>query len=105
MTLPPTFVCAWLSWNLVEQPILSRKASILAAVDRVLEMAAAAIRPYFPRSVSRPTEQSQAVAPGELRVRLRRADRPLSSRAHVQFACLATRQECAYIATTGAAEG
>jgi peptidoglycan/LPS O-acetylase OafA/YrhL len=65
MTLPPTFVCAWLSWNLVEQPILSRKASILATVDRVLEMAAAAIRPYFPRSVSRPTEQSQAVAPGE----------------------------------------
>jgi hypothetical protein len=39
--LPPTFVCAWLSRNLVEQPILSRKTSILAGLDRALEAATA----------------------------------------------------------------
>jgi peptidoglycan/LPS O-acetylase OafA/YrhL len=63
MTLPPTFVCAWLSWNLVERPILSRKTSILAAVDRAID-AAARIRPLFPGRVRQP-DQSQAVAPGE----------------------------------------
>ena len=34
MALPPTLLCAWLSWNLIEQPILSRKKRILAVVDR-----------------------------------------------------------------------
>jgi peptidoglycan/LPS O-acetylase OafA/YrhL len=34
MALPPTVLCAWLSWNLIEQPILSRKKRILARVDR-----------------------------------------------------------------------
>jgi peptidoglycan/LPS O-acetylase OafA/YrhL len=65
MALPPTFVCAWLSWNLVEQPILSRKTSILAALDRALEAVTAAIRPFFPGRVRQPAGQSEAVAPGE----------------------------------------
>jgi peptidoglycan/LPS O-acetylase OafA/YrhL len=64
ITLPPTFACAWLSWNLVEQPILSRKASILAALDRALEAMAATIRPFIPGRV-RQLDQSRAVAPGE----------------------------------------
>ena len=64
MTLPPTFVCAWLSWNLVEHPILSRKTSILAALDRAMEAVEATIRSFFPGRVRRP-DQSQAVAPGE----------------------------------------
>ena len=34
ISLPLTAVCAWLSWNLVEKPILLRKKPILAAVDR-----------------------------------------------------------------------
>jgi peptidoglycan/LPS O-acetylase OafA/YrhL len=63
MTLPPTFVCAWLSWNLVEHPILSHKTSILAALDRAID-AAARIRPLFPGRVRQP-DQSQVVAPGE----------------------------------------
>ena len=54
MTLPPTFAAAWLSWNLVERQILSRKASILAAVDRALEATAATIVPLFPRRVRQP---------------------------------------------------
>jgi len=33
IALPPTLVCAWLSWNCIEQPILSRKTTILAAID------------------------------------------------------------------------
>ena len=40
MTLPPTFVCAWLSWNLVERQILGRKADILVALDRAIEATA-----------------------------------------------------------------
>jgi hypothetical protein len=52
-------------WNLVEQPILSRKTSILAALDRAFEATAAAIRPIFPRRVPQPAKQSQAAAPGE----------------------------------------
>ncbi len=34
VSLPLTAVCAWLSWNLIEKPILVRKKPILAAVDR-----------------------------------------------------------------------
>lgn len=64
MSLPPTFVRAWLSWNLVERPLLSRKTSILAALDRALDAAAATIRPFFPRRVSQ-RDQSEAVARGE----------------------------------------
>jgi peptidoglycan/LPS O-acetylase OafA/YrhL len=33
MALPPSLLCAWLSWNLIEQPILARKKLILAKVD------------------------------------------------------------------------
>jgi peptidoglycan/LPS O-acetylase OafA/YrhL len=64
MALPPTFACAWLSWNLVERQILSRKAIILAALDRALEAAAAMIAPFFPRRVRQP-DQSEAIASGE----------------------------------------
>ncbi len=35
VSLPLTAVCAWLSWTLIEKPILIRKKPILAAVDRV----------------------------------------------------------------------
>jgi peptidoglycan/LPS O-acetylase OafA/YrhL len=65
MALPPTFVCAWLSWNLVEQPILSRKTSILAALDRALEAVTAPFRRFFPGRVRQPAGQSEGVAPGE----------------------------------------
>jgi peptidoglycan/LPS O-acetylase OafA/YrhL len=34
MALPPSLLCAWLSWTFVERPILSRKKLILACVDR-----------------------------------------------------------------------
>jgi len=34
LSLPPSAICAWLSWNLIEKPILLRKKPILAAVDR-----------------------------------------------------------------------
>jgi peptidoglycan/LPS O-acetylase OafA/YrhL len=34
IALPATTICAWLSWNLVEKPTLTRKKSIVAAVDR-----------------------------------------------------------------------
>lgn len=64
MTLPPTFASAWLSWNLVERQILSRKASILALVDRALQATAATIGPLFPRRVRR-LGRSGAVPLGE----------------------------------------
>lgn len=35
ISLPLTAVCAWLSWNWIEKPILMQKKPILAAVDRV----------------------------------------------------------------------
>lgn len=35
VSLPLTAVCAWLSWTLIEKPILVRKKPILAAADRV----------------------------------------------------------------------
>jgi peptidoglycan/LPS O-acetylase OafA/YrhL len=47
LTLPPTFVCAWLSWNLVERQILSRKALILAALDHAIETTALRIGAFI----------------------------------------------------------
>jgi peptidoglycan/LPS O-acetylase OafA/YrhL len=44
MALPPSLLCAWLSWNLVEQPILSRKTLILAGVDRACSALAQPVR-------------------------------------------------------------
>jgi len=64
MTLPPTFVCAWLSWNLVERQILGRKAVILGALDRAIEATALRIGPFIPGRV-RGVDRSEAVAPGE----------------------------------------
>ena len=62
--LPPTLVCAWLSWTFVERPILSRKAPILKAVDRAL--AAGVSAGWFSPSAdhTRP-ERPDAVAPAE----------------------------------------
>ncbi len=34
LALPSTVLCAWLSWSLIEHPILARKKDVLAAVDR-----------------------------------------------------------------------
>jgi len=34
VSLPPTLIFAWLSWNLVEKPLLSRKKFILAKADK-----------------------------------------------------------------------
>ncbi len=34
LALPSTVLCAWLSWNLIEHPILARKKDVLGAVDR-----------------------------------------------------------------------
>jgi peptidoglycan/LPS O-acetylase OafA/YrhL len=34
IALPPSALCAWLSWNLVEHPVLSRRKHVLAAADR-----------------------------------------------------------------------
>ncbi|HLX97329.1 MAG TPA: hypothetical protein VKR62_01425 [Roseiarcus sp.] len=53
MTLPPAFASAWLSWNLIEHPILSRKTSILAALDRAIEAVQATIGPFVPRRIAR----------------------------------------------------
>jgi peptidoglycan/LPS O-acetylase OafA/YrhL len=48
MALPPTLLCAWLSWSLIEQPILNRKKLILTGVDRacsgLAELARAILR-------------------------------------------------------------
>jgi peptidoglycan/LPS O-acetylase OafA/YrhL len=56
MALPPTVLCAWLSWSLVEQPILSRKKRILAVVDR-----AYAVLAELARRERRPVSASQAI--------------------------------------------
>ena len=45
LALPSTLLCAWLSWNLVEHPILIRKKHILAAVDRAYATLARQVRP------------------------------------------------------------
>jgi peptidoglycan/LPS O-acetylase OafA/YrhL len=47
MALPPTLLCAWLSWNLIEQPVLSRKKLILAGVDRACSALAELARPFL----------------------------------------------------------
>jgi len=47
MALPASLLCAWLSWNLVEQPFLSRKKLILARVDRVYSALAELARPIL----------------------------------------------------------
>jgi peptidoglycan/LPS O-acetylase OafA/YrhL len=64
ITLPPTFACAWLSWNLVEQPILSRKANILAGGVRALGGREGESRPRMPGRV-RPFGPPHAGAPSE----------------------------------------
>ncbi len=62
--LPPTLVCAWLSWTFVERPVLSRKASILKAADRAL--AAGVSAGWFsPGPDDRPREGWDAAAPAE----------------------------------------
>ena len=62
--LPPTLVCAWLSWTLVERPVLSRKAAILKAADRAL--AAGVSAGWFsPGPDSRRDERWDAAAPAE----------------------------------------
>jgi peptidoglycan/LPS O-acetylase OafA/YrhL len=45
IALPPSALCAWLSWNLVEHPVLARKKDILAAVDRAYAALARQLRP------------------------------------------------------------
>ena len=45
LALPSTVLCAWLSWNLIEHPILMRKKHILAAVDRAYGALARQARP------------------------------------------------------------
>ena len=47
IVLPPTLLCAWLSWNLVEQPILTRKKLILAGLDHVYSALAELARPIL----------------------------------------------------------
>jgi peptidoglycan/LPS O-acetylase OafA/YrhL len=65
MTAPPTFICAWLSWNWVEQPILSRKTRILVGLDGALEAAKATVRPFLPEQAEPQASHSEIVAPGE----------------------------------------
>jgi peptidoglycan/LPS O-acetylase OafA/YrhL len=62
ITLPPTFACAWLSWNFVEQPILGRKAGILAALDRALEAAESTMRPVTPGWARQPNQRPRVGA-------------------------------------------
>jgi peptidoglycan/LPS O-acetylase OafA/YrhL len=50
IALPPTALCAWLSWNLVEHPVLSRKKHVLAAVDRAYAALAHLARPVLAAS-------------------------------------------------------
>jgi peptidoglycan/LPS O-acetylase OafA/YrhL len=65
MALPPTFACAWLSWNLVEHPILGRKTSILAALDRRVEAMDATISSFARRRAPGGLDPSAPVTPGE----------------------------------------
>jgi peptidoglycan/LPS O-acetylase OafA/YrhL len=55
LALPPSIVCARLSWNLIECPVLSRKKDVLAAVDR-----ASARLAYFARPVLAVSERASA---------------------------------------------
>jgi len=59
MALPPTLLCAWLSWNLIEQPILSRKKLILAGVDRAYSALAELARPILRGGERRPGVRPQ----------------------------------------------
>ena len=61
--LPPTLFCAWLSWNCVERPILSRKKLILAAVDRGWAAVVGRESPA-PPPIAAP-ERAAGVAPAE----------------------------------------
>jgi peptidoglycan/LPS O-acetylase OafA/YrhL len=54
MALPPSLLCAWLSWNLIEQPILARKNLILARVDRAYSALAELARRIFRGGERRP---------------------------------------------------
>jgi peptidoglycan/LPS O-acetylase OafA/YrhL len=45
LALPSSVLCAWLSWNLVERPVLTRKKDVLAAVDRAYAALARQVRP------------------------------------------------------------
>ncbi len=65
MALPPSLLCAWLSWNLVEQPILSRKKQALAAADRAWAAAGRLAAAALPRRERRPETGSGAVAPAD----------------------------------------
>jgi peptidoglycan/LPS O-acetylase OafA/YrhL len=65
MTLPPTLVCAWLSWNFVEQPILSRKVRVLAGVDHALATAAHLPTRLFPKRDRQAEDRSGTAAPAE----------------------------------------
>jgi peptidoglycan/LPS O-acetylase OafA/YrhL len=45
LALPSSALCAWLSWNLVEHPVLARKKDILKGVDRACAALARQVRP------------------------------------------------------------
>jgi peptidoglycan/LPS O-acetylase OafA/YrhL len=47
LSLPSSICCAWLSWNLIEHPILSRKKLILAKVHQAWEIILARARTVF----------------------------------------------------------
>jgi len=64
MALPPTVVCAWLSWRLVERPLLSRKKQILAAVDHVWAAGLRSTPTAAPRRAQR-SAGSGGVAPAD----------------------------------------
>jgi peptidoglycan/LPS O-acetylase OafA/YrhL len=50
LALPAVFCCAWLSWTLVERPILRRKTAIIDATFRWLRDTARVLRwPRAPR--------------------------------------------------------
>ena len=60
VSLPLTAVCAWLSWTLIEKPVLIRKKPILAAVDRVWAAIPKPGRPIGPRQGDRPRSSAGA---------------------------------------------
>ena len=65
IALPPTLCCAWLSWNCVERPILSRKANALAAVDRAAAAAMPLLAWLSPRCARAGGGKSDTVAPAK----------------------------------------
>ena len=62
IALPPSVLCAWLSWNLIEHPLLSRKKHVLAAVDRAYAALALSARPAPLASEGQPANGSEALA-------------------------------------------